>query len=67
MVRWRRDQPDAGSGVSGLGYPRVDLVTGQLSAFTRLCSLRHLDLDVVAVDEVLTGNTETPRRDLLDR
>ena len=52
--------------MSGLGNPRIDLVSGQLPAFTRLRSLRHLDLDVVAVDEVFTGDTEAPRGNLLD-
>ena len=66
MVRRRGDQPDARSGVSGLGNPRIDLVSGQLPAFTRLRSLRHLDLNVVAVDEVFTGDTEAPRGNLLD-
>ena len=66
VVRRRGDQPDARSGVSGLGNPRIDLVSGQLPAFTRLRSLRHLDLDVVAVDEVFTGDTEAPRGNLLD-
>ena len=62
-----RDQADAGRGVPGLGDPRVDLVAGQLAALAGLGALRHLDLDVVGVDQVLAGDTEAARGDLLDR
>ena len=67
VVRRRRDQPDAGRGVPGLGDPRVDLVAGQLAALAGLGALRHLDLEVVGVDEVLAGHAEAAGRDLLDR
>jgi hypothetical protein len=42
-------------------------VPGQLAALAGLGALRHLDLDVVGVHEVLAGDAEAPRRDLLDR
>ena len=42
-------------------------MTGQLSALAGLGALRHLDLDIVRVDEVLGGHTKTARGDLLDR
>ena len=45
----------------------VDLVTGQLAAFTRLGPLRHLDLDFVRIDEVFARHAEPTRGDLLDR
>ena len=45
----------------------IDLVTRQLPAFTGLGALRHLDLDIVRVDQVLVGHPETPRRNLFDR
>ena len=62
-----RDQPDAGRGVPGLGDPRVDLVPGQLAALARLGALRHLDLQVVGVDQVLAGDAEPAAGHLLDR
>src|SRR5205823_1693885 len=46
---------------------RPDLVAGQLAALARLGALGHLDLDVVGVDQVLGGDPEPARRDLLDR
>ncbi len=67
VVRRRRDQADAGRAVPGLGHPRVDLVAGQLATLAGLRALRHLDLDVVGVGEVLGGDAEAARRDLLDR
>ena len=67
VVRRRRDQADAGRRVADLGDPRIDLVAGQLAAFARLGALRHLDLQIVGVDEVLAGDAEPRRRHLLDR
>ena len=67
VVRRRRDQPDARRGVPNLGHPRVHLVSRKLAALTGLGSLRHLDLDVGAVGQVVRGDTEASRRDLLDR
>ncbi len=48
------------------GDPRVDLVSRQLAALARLGPLRHLDLQVVGVDEVLAGHPEPAARHLLD-
>ncbi len=67
VVRRRADQAHAGRRVPGLGHPRVDLVAGQLAALAGLGALRHLDLDVVGVGEVLRGHAEAAGRDLLDR
>ena len=67
VVRRRLDQPDPRRGVPGLGHPRVDLVAGQLAALAGLRALRHLDLDVVGVREVLRGHAEPTRGHLLDR
>ena len=53
VVRRRADQADARRRVPGLRHPRVDLVAGQLAALAGLGALRHLDLDVVGVGEVL--------------
>ncbi|CAB4891171.1 unannotated protein [freshwater metagenome] len=66
VVRRRRDQTDTRRGVPNLGDPRVHLVSRKLAALTGLGSLRHLDLDVGAVGQVVRGDAETSRRDLLD-
>src|ERR1700710_823805 len=49
------------------GHPWIDLVTRKLAALTRFRTLRHLDLDVGAVGEVMAGHPEAAGRDLLDR
>ena len=67
VVRRRRDQPDAGRRVAGLGDPGVDLGAGQLAALAGLGALGHLDLEVVGVHQVATRHAETARGDLLDR
>ena len=66
VVRRRRDQADARRGVPDLGHPRVHLVTRKLAALTGFGALGHLDLDVGAVGQVVAGDTESGRRDLLD-
>ncbi len=67
VVRRRRNQADAWRRVPHLRDPRIDLVAGQLPALARLGALRHLDLQIVGVDEVLAGDAESSGRDLLDR
>jgi hypothetical protein len=42
-------------------------VAGQLAALAGLGALRHLDLDVVGVHQVLAGDAEAAGGDLLDR
>ena len=67
VVRRRRDEPDARRRVPGLGHPRVDLLAGQLAALAGLRALRHLDLDVAGVGQVVARHAEPARRHLLDR
>src|SRR5579859_6245987 len=67
VVGWRTDEADARRGMPGAGDPRIDLVAGQLPAFTWLGALRHLDLQVVGVDKILRRDPEACRGDLLDR
>ena len=67
VVRRRRNQADARRGVPGPRDPRVHLVRRQLAALAGLRALRHLDLDVVGVDQVLAGDAEPADGDLLDR
>ncbi len=45
----------------------VDLLTRQLAALAGLRALGHLDLQLVGVDQILTGDAEASRRDLLHR
>ena len=66
VMRRRRNQRHAWRRVPDLRNPRIDLVPGQLAAFAGLGALRHLDLQVVGVDEVFAGDAEARRRDLLD-
>ena len=67
VVRRRRDQADAGRRVAQPGDVVVDLVTGQLAALAGLGALRHLDLQLVGVDEVVRRDAEAAGGDLLDR
>ena len=63
-MRWRRDEADARDGVTGLGNDLVDFEAWQLSAFTRLSALCHLDLYLLGIDEVFGCYTETARSHL---
>ncbi len=67
VVRRRRDQPDARRRVADRGDVGVDLVAGELAALAGLRALRHLDLELVGVDEVVGGDAEAAGGDLLDR
>src|SRR5919204_6207773 len=66
VVWWWRYQSDARRRMPGTGDPRVHLEAGQLAALPRLGALGHLDLQVVGVDQVVAGHTESPGGDLLD-
>jgi len=65
VVRRGRDEADAGSGAARLGDELGHLVPGQLAALTRLGALRHLDLDLVRIGQVLGGDAEAAGGDLL--
>ena len=67
VVRRRRDERHARRRVAHARDDRVDLVPGELPAFAGLGALRHLDLQLVGVDEVVRGDAEARRGDLLDR
>ena len=58
MWRWR-DERDSRNGITCLGNDLVHLKAGQLSAFTRLCALRHLDLKFFGIDKIFGCNAET--------
>ena len=44
----------------------VHLVSGQLPTFAGLCTLRHLDLDIVGIDQIFGGHAEPAAGDLFD-
>ena len=58
VMRRRADEPNAGGGMPHLRYPWVDLVAGKLAALAGLGALRHLDLQLIGVDKVLTGDAK---------
>ena len=67
VVWWRRDQADARRRIADLGNPGINLLAGQLTPFARLGALGHLDLQLFGVYQVLAGDAESARSDLLDR
>ncbi len=67
MVGRRRDQPDAWRGMPCLCHPRVNLSGRQMSALAGLCTLCHLDLDLLRAHQISAGDAKTTARHLLDR
>lgn len=65
MRRWR-NQRYTRRGVAQLADEFRHLEARQLPAFTGLCALCDLDLDLAAIIQILGGHTETTRSDLLD-
>jgi hypothetical protein len=66
VVGRRTNEADTRSGVTGLSDRARDLVAGKLTTLTRLSTLSHLDLELIGISEVVGGNTETSRSNLLD-
>ena len=66
VMRRRGDQPDARDRKPQPGDVFGHLVPGKLPSLARLGALRHLDLQLVGVDEVLRRDAEPRRRYLLD-
>ncbi len=66
VVRRGGDQADARRAVAGLGDEVVDLVAGELPTLAGLGPLRHLDLDLDGVGEIVRGDAEPAAGDLLD-
>ena len=62
----RRDQRHARCGESCLSYPGIHFFARQVSAFTGLCALSHLDLDFLRAAQILAGDAEPSRSHLLD-
>ncbi len=67
MVRRRRNQAHAGYRVARLGDDRIHLVPRQLTALARLCALRHLDLQLVGIHQVIRRHAEAATGHLLHR
>ena len=63
----RRNQGDARRRVAHPGDGGIDLVAGQLAAFAGLRSLRHLDLELIGIDEIFRRDAEPAGGHLLDR
>ena len=59
VMWWGRDEADARNGVTRLGDNLVHLEARQLSTFTRLGSLCHLDLYLFCVHQIFSRHTET--------
>ena len=66
VVRRRRDEADAGRRQAHARDVAVDLVPRQLAALAGLRALRHLDLQLVRVREVVDRDPEAAGGDLLD-
>mmetsp|Transcript_43738 Transcript_43738/g.106159 ORF Transcript_43738/g.106159 Transcript_43738/m.106159 type:complete len:663 (-) Transcript_43738:1140-3128(-) len=66
VVRRRRDQPDAARGAACLRDQLGHLAARQLAALPGLRALRHLDLQLVRVGQVVGGDAEPAGGDLLD-
>ena len=66
MMRWWGDQADTRCGMTGLCNPRINLSTRKMTTLTRLCTLRHLNLDLLGTDKVTGGYTKTSGCHLLD-
>ena len=60
VVRRRRDETDTRGGVTGAGNGTRDLVARQLTTFTRLSTLSHLDLQLIGIGEVVGGTPNRP-------
>jgi hypothetical protein len=67
VVRRRRNEPDARHRVAQKTDVFGNLVAWKLTPFSRLGALRHLDLELVGIDQILGGDPETSGGDLLDR
>src|SRR5205814_396557 len=66
-MRRRRDQADAWNGMPDFGDEIVDLMAGKLAALAGLGALRHLDLQLVGIDQIIGGDAKSGGGDLLDR
>ena len=66
VVRRRRDQADAGRGLTDLGNPGVDLLAGQVATLAGLGALGHLDLNLEGAAQVAARHAKARTCHLLD-
>src|SRR5260370_402950 len=66
VMRRRRNERRARGGVAGARDVFADFLCGQLAALTGLGALGPFDFEFFGVDEVIRGDSKTPRGDLLD-
>ena len=66
VVRRRRNQADAGRGLTDLGDPGVDLLAGQVSTLAGLGALGHLDLNLEGAAQVAARHAKACACHLLD-
>ena len=67
VMRRRRNQSHAGNGMPQTRDHVIHLVAGKLTAFPGFRALRHLDLQLRCVDQVIRSHAEARRGYLLDR
>ena len=67
VMRRRRDQADAGRGLTDLGNPGVDLLAGQVATLAGLGALGHLDLNLEGAAQVAARHAKARTCHLLDR
>ena len=65
MMGWWGNKAYARNGITRLGNNLVHLETRQLSAFTRLCTLCHLNLYLFGIYQVFGRNSKASRCYLL--
>ena len=66
VVRRRRNQADAGRGLTDLGNPGVDLLAGQVATLAGLGALGHLDLNLEGAAQVAARHAKACACHLLD-
>ena len=66
VMRRRRNQSDAGHGITQFRNVFGHLVPRQLASFTGFRALRHLDLNLIGAEEILFGHPEATGGYLLD-
>ena len=65
VVRWGRDEPDAGGGMADARHPGPHLAAGQVATLAGLRALSHLYLYLDCATKIAAGDPETSRGDLL--
>ena len=66
MMRWRRNQSNTRCCMPHFSNPLIYFMTGQLSTFSGLCTLRHFNLQFICLSKIITRNTKSCRSYLFD-